>query len=248
MSRFSEKAVLVTGAARGIGLSIASAFSAEGAEVFIADLNKEAAEAAAAEVSAATGKRVRGLAVDVSDSGSCSSCVGEVVAGCGKIDILVNNAGITKDNLMLRMKEEDFDSVIAVNLKGSFLMSKAAARYMLKARAGSIVSIASVVGQTGQAGQVNYSASKAGIIGMTKSMAREFASRGIRVNAVAPGFVRTPMTAGLSEEHRAEMLSMIPLGREGEPEDIANAVLFLSDDRTSYVTGQVLAVNGGMYM
>jgi len=248
MKRFEGKTALVTGSARGIGHEIALAYSEEGASVMIADVSADASREAAERIKAVTGGRTMWTALDVTKEDSCAAAVQAAVADLGRLDILVNNAGITKDNLVLRMKEADFSAVIDVNLKGAFLMSKAAAKYMLKARSGRIVSIASVVGQTGQAGQANYSASKAGLIGLTKSMAREFASRGVLVNAVAPGFVRTKMTETLSDEAKAKITEMIPLAKIGEPSDIAAAVLFLTGEESRYITGQVLAVNGGLYM
>lgn len=248
MKRLEGKTALVTGSARGIGFEIALAFAAEGAAVAVADLSREEAAAAAAEIAAKTGAKTLGLGLDVASEASCQQALDELVKSFGKADILVNNAGITKDNLVLRMKEADFDAVISVNLKGTFLMAKAAAKLMLKARAGRIINIASVVGQAGQAGQANYSASKAGIIGLTKSLAREFAPRQVLVNAIAPGFIRTRMTEGLKEEAAAKIAEMIPLGRMGEASEVAKAALFLAGDDSAYITGQVLAVNGGLYM
>ena len=248
MKRLEGKTALITGAARGIGLEIAAAFAAEGASVALADLSLQDAASAAAGIASRTGAKAIGLALDVSKEADCEQAVGETAKAFGKVDILVNNAGITKDNLVLRMKETDFDAVISVNLKGAFLMAKAAARLMLKARAGRIINISSVVGQSGQAGQANYSASKAGLIGLTKSLAREFAPRQVLVNAVAPGFIRTRMTEGLKDEARVKISELIPLGRMGEPGDVAKAALFLAGDDSSYITGQVLAVNGGLYM
>ncbi|OGR68525.1 MAG: 3-oxoacyl-[acyl-carrier-protein] reductase [Elusimicrobia bacterium GWC2_61_19] len=248
MKRLEGKTALITGAARGIGLEIAAVFAAEGALVAIADLSAGEAAAAANDIAARTGARTLGLGLDVSKEADCERAVQETAAAFGKVDILVNNAGITKDNLVLRMKEADFDSVMDVNLKGSFLMAKAAAKLMLKARAGRIINISSVVGQSGQAGQANYAASKAGLIGLTKSLAREFAPRQVLVNAVAPGFIRTRMTEGLKDEARAKISELIPLGRMGEPGEVAKAALFLAGDDSAYVTGQVLAVNGGLYM
>ena len=248
MKPLDGKTALVTGAARGIGYEIASALAAAGAAVAVADLSAEESAAAAQQITAATGARALGLGLDVSREADCDRAVDEAAAALGKLDILVNNAGITKDTLVLRMKEADFDSVIGVNLKGAFLMSKAAARLMLKARAGRIINISSVVGQTGQAGQANYSASKSGLIGLTKSLAREFAPRQVLVNAVAPGFIRTRMTDGLKEDAKAKISEMIPLGRMGEPGEVAKAVLFLAGGDSAYITGQVLAVNGGLYM
>lgn len=248
MKRLEGKTALISGAARGIGLEIAAAFAAEGASVAIADLFPQDCETAAADITARTGAKAVGIGMDVSKEADCERAVEETVKVFGKLDILINNAGITRDNLVLRMKEADFDAVINVNLKGAFLMTKAASKLMLKARAGSIINISSVVGQTGQAGQANYSASKAGLIGLTMSCAREFAPRQVRVNAVAPGFIRTRMTENLKEEAKAKVEEMIPLGRIGEPSEVANAALFLAGDDSAYITGQVLAVNGGLYM
>jgi 3-oxoacyl-[acyl-carrier protein] reductase len=248
VKRLEGKTAIVTGAARGIGLEIAMAFAAEGACVAVADLEVKDSAAAAAEIAAKTGAKTLGLGLDVSKEADCDRAIEETQKAFGKVDILVNNAGITKDNLVLRMKEADFDAVISVNLKGSFLMAKAASRLMLKARTGRIINISSVVGQSGQAGQANYSASKAGLIGLTKSLAREFAPRQVLVNAVAPGFIRTRMTEGLKDEAKAKISEMIPLGRMGEPGEVAKAALFLAGDDSAYITGQVLAVNGGLYM
>ncbi|MDA8130753.1 MAG: 3-oxoacyl-[acyl-carrier-protein] reductase [Elusimicrobia bacterium] len=248
MKPLEGKTALVTGAARGIGLEIASAFAAAGASVAVADLSAEESTKAAADIAARFGVRAVGMALNVSSEQDCDRAVEETAKALGKLDILVNNAGITKDNLVLRMKETDFDAVIDVNLKGSFLMSKAAAKLMLKARCGRIINISSVVGQSGQAGQANYSASKAGLIGLTKSLAREFAPRQVLVNAVAPGFIRTRMTETLKDEAKAKISEMIPLGRMGEPGEVAKAVLFLAGGDSDYITGQVLAVNGGLYM
>lgn len=248
MKRLEGKTALITGAARGIGFEIAAAFAAEGALVAVADLSGPDCETAAADIAAKTGGKAVGIGMDVSKEADCERAVEETVKAFGKLDILINNAGITRDNLVLRMKEADFDAVINVNLKGAFLMSKAASKLMLKARSGSIINISSVVGQTGQAGQANYSASKAGLIGLTMSCAREFAPRQVRVNAVAPGFIRTRMTENLKEEAKAKVEEMIPLGRIGEPAEVAKAALFLAGDDSVYITGQVLAVNGGLYM
>ncbi|OGR51061.1 MAG: 3-oxoacyl-[acyl-carrier-protein] reductase [Elusimicrobia bacterium GWA2_62_23] len=248
MKRLEGKAAIVTGAARGIGLEIAMAFAAEGASVAVADLDGADSTAAAEAITARTGAKTLGLGLDVSKEADCDRAIEDTAKAFGKVDILVNNAGITKDNLVLRMKAEDFDSVISVNLKGSFLMAKAASRLMLKARTGRIINISSVVGQSGQAGQANYSASKAGLIGLTKSLAREFAPRQVLVNAVAPGFIRTRMTEGLKDEAKAKISEMIPLGRMGEPGEVAKAALFLAGEDSAYITGQVLAVNGGLYM
>jgi 3-oxoacyl-[acyl-carrier protein] reductase len=192
--------------------------------------------------------KVRGYKVNVTDSSEVDQAVGQVLKDLGRLDVLVNNAGITRDGLIMRMKDEDWDAVLAVNLKGTFLCTRAASRPMLKQRAGRIVNIASVVGLMGNAGQANYSASKAGIIGLTKSCAKEFGSRGVTVNAVAPGFIKTAMTDKLTEEQRSKMLELVPLGRLGEVADVAAAVAFLASDDAGYVTGQVLTVDGGMVM
>jgi len=238
--RLEGKTALITGSARGIGFEIAA--------VAVADLSLQDSSAAAADIASRTGAKTIGLALDVSKEADCDKAVEDTVKAFGKVDILVNNAGITRDNLVLRMKEADFDAVINVNLKGAFLMAKAASRLMLKARTGRIINISSVVGQAGQAGQANYSASKAGLIGLTKSLAREFAPRQVLVNAVAPGFIRTRMTEGLKDEARAKISELIPLGCMGEPGDVAKAALFLAGGDSAYITGQVLSVNGGLYM
>jgi len=248
MTLLAGKTALITGSARGIGLEIAAVFSAEGASVVIADISLQDSASAAADIAARTGGKAIGLALDVTKEADCERAVEETAKAFGKVDILVNNAGITRDNLVLRMKEADFDAVISVNLKGAFLMSKAVSKLMLKARSGRIINISSVVGQSGQAGQANYSASKAGLIGLTKSMAREFAPRQVLVNAVAPGFIRTRMTEALKPEAREKISELIPLGRMGEPGDVAKAALFLAGGDSAYITGQVLSVNGGLYM
>jgi 3-oxoacyl-[acyl-carrier protein] reductase len=248
MKRFEGRTALVTGAGRGIGYDIARAFAAEGAGVALTDINAGAVREAAEKLSKETGARTLPLEADSSKKADCERCVEETEKFFGGLDVLVNNAGITRDNLVLRMKEEDFQAVTDVNLKGPFLMTKAAARGMLKRRSGRIINIASVVGQSGNAGQVNYSAAKAGLIGMTKSLAREFACRQVLVNAVAPGYISTPMTEGLKEEARAKLLGMIPLERLGTGSDVARAVLFLAGEDSAYITGQVLSVNGGIYM
>ncbi len=248
MKRFEGKTVLVTGARRGIGYDIAKAFAAEGANVVMTDVNAEGVAAAAGALARETGVKTLALAADVSKCADCERSVEETLKAFEKLDVLVNNAGITRDNLVLRMKEEDFQAVLDVNLKGAFLMAKAASRSMLRARNGRIINIASVVGQSGNAGQACYSASKAGLIGLTKSMAREFAARQVLVNAVAPGYIRTAMTDGLKEEAKAKLLAMIPLERLGSGADVAKAVLFLAGEDSPYITGQVLAVNGGIYM
>ncbi|HAF94931.1 MAG: 3-oxoacyl-[acyl-carrier-protein] reductase [Elusimicrobia bacterium GWF2_52_66] len=242
------KAALVTGAARGIGFHIASLLAREGASLAILDLSPDETALAAKKLSSESGAKTIALGGNVAIEADCAEAVDKAVEAFGRLDILVNNAGITKDNLALRMKESDFDAVISVNLKGAFLMAKAASRIMLKQHSGRIINISSVVGQMGNAGQVNYSASKAGLIGLTKSLAREFASRDVLVNAVAPGFILTKMTEGLKDEAKQKLLEMIPLGRLGKPDDVAHAALFLAGEGSAYITGQVIAVNGGIYM
>ena len=241
------KVAIVTGGARGIGLAIATCLADEGVSVVISDLNGEAATVAAQKL---TAKGLAALAVktDVASAGDVTAMVAVTLAQWGRVDILVNNAGITRDGLLLRMKEEDWDAVISVNLKGAYHCIKAVLPLMTKQRSGRIVNISSIAGVMGNAGQANYAASKAALIGVTKTVAREYASRGITVNAVAPGFIDTAMTAPLSPAVREGLLKEIPLARLGSPEDIAHAVLFLSSDHASYITGQVIHVNGGMYM
>jgi len=241
------KVAIVTGGARGIGLAIATCLADEGVSVVISDLNGEAATVAAQKL---TAKGLAALAVktDVASAGDVTAMVAVTLAQWGRVDILVNNAGITRDGLLLRMKEEDWDAVISVNLKGAYHCIKAVLPLMTKQRSGRIVNISSIAGVMGNAGQANYAASKAALIGVTKTVAREYASRGITVNAVAPGFIDTAMTAPLSPAVREGLLKEIPLARLGSPEDIAHAVLFLSSDQASYITGQVIHVNGGMYM
>ena len=242
------KTALVTGASRGIGRAIAIKLASEGASVAINYAgNAKAAEEVKSIIEAAGGKAML-VQADVSSAESVDAMIKEVVEAFGGIDILVNNAGITRDGLLMRMKEEDWDAVINTNLKGVFYCTKAVSKLMMKKRAGRIVNMASVVGLTGNAGQANYAAAKAGVIGFSKTMAKELASRGITVNMVAPGYIDTDMTAVLSESVRETMVSGIPLGRAGTPEDVANAVLFLVSDDASYITGQVINVDGGMVM
>ena len=247
MGAFDGKVAVVTGAARGIGRTIAEKLAREGADVAICDLQAEWLAETAVAVQA-LGRKVLPLAVDVGDSVAVNACIAEVVKVFGKVDIMVNNAGITKDTLLVRMSDDDWDAVLRVNLKGTFLFSRAVAKHMMKQRSGAIVNIASVIGLIGNAGQCNYAASKAGVIALTKSTAKELASRGVRVNAIAPGFISSKMTDALSQEVRDQMLANIPLGRFGGPEDVARAVAFLASDEAGYVTGQVLSVNGGMVM
>lgn len=242
------KTALVTGASRGIGRAIALCLAAEGARVAINYAgNVKAAEEVKAAVEAAGGAAILCQA-DISDSAAVEAMVADVVKEFGTIDILVNNAGITRDTLLMRMKDEDFAKVLDTNLKGVFYCTKAVAKLMMKKRSGRIVNMASVVGLVGNAGQTNYAAAKAGVIGFSKSAARELASRGITVNVVAPGFIGTDMTAVLPEAVKEKTLAGIPLGKMGEPEDVANAVLFLASDQASYITGQVVNVDGGMVM
>jgi 3-oxoacyl-[acyl-carrier protein] reductase len=244
---FKGQAALVTGGARGIGRSIAEALARRGADLAIADVSLDSAQSAARELSA-LGVRAEALKLDVSRSSEVTSAFAKIASDFGRLDILINNAGITRDGLILRLKEEDWDAVINVNLKGVFLCSKEAVKMMVKQKHGRIVNIASVVAFMGNPGQANYSASKAGIVGLTKTTAREYASRGITVNAVAPGFIATAMTDALAESVRQEMLKSIPIGAFGTVEDVANAVLFLASPASGYITGQVVHVNGGMYM
>jgi len=244
---FKDRVALVTGGARGIGKEICQRLHALGAQVAVCDVNVEGARALAEELSR-SGPQARAYACDVADPKGADGCVEQVLKDFGRIDVLVNNAGITRDGLLMRMADEQWRKVLDVNLSGTFHMTRAVARPMLKARAGAIVNIASVVGVIGNAGQANYSASKAGVIGLTMTSAREFASRGVRVNAVAPGFIDTEMTAALSAEQKAKLTEAIPLGRLGTPADVARAVCFLASDEASYVTGQVLNVCGGMVM
>ena len=242
------KTALVTGASRGIGRAIALCLAAEGARVAINYAgNVKAAEEVKAAIETAGGTAILCQA-DIADNAAVEAMIADVVKEFGTIDILVNNAGITRDTLLMRMKDEDFAKVLDTNLKGVFYCTKAVSKLMMKKRSGRIVNMASVVGLVGNAGQTNYAAAKAGVIGFSKSAAKEFASRGITVNVVAPGFIGTDMTAGLPESVKEKMLTDIPLGRMGEPEDVANAVLFLASDQASYITGQVVNVDGGMVM
>jgi 3-oxoacyl-[acyl-carrier protein] reductase len=247
MELLEGRVALVTGASQGIGRACALALANAGARVALAARNSEKLSEVAQQITDAGGQAST-FALDLASEESIRAGAKAVLAEMGKIDILVNNGGITRDNLMLRMKLADWDAVLTTNLTGTFLLTQAVATAMLKARFGRIINITSVVGETGQAGQANYAASKAGLIGLTKSLARELASRNITVNAVAPGFIATPMTDVLNEQQRAAMLTQIPLDRPGTPEDIANAVTFLASEHASYITGHVLDVNGGMYM
>jgi len=247
MGQFDGKTALVTGAARGIGQCIALTLAGEGADLALCDLDK-AWLSETAEKAEALGRRVECFSVDVSDGPGVQSVVQEIAKSFGAIDLLVNNAGITKDQFMLRMSEADWDAVIAVNLKGTFLFTKAVAKPMLKQKSGAIVNIASIIGLIGNAGQCNYAASKAGVIALTKSAARELASRGIRVNAVAPGFIQTAMTDKLTDEVKERMMANIPMSALGTPQDVANLVAFLASENAGYITGQVITVDGGMVM
>ena len=242
-----DQVAIITGGARGIGKSIADKFAENGANLVIVDVNEEVAQQTADEYKA-KGLKAIALKVDVSSPEDVDKMVKTVVAEFGKVDILVNNAGVTRDNLMLRMNESDWDLVLNINLKGVFLCTKAVLRPMAKAKGGKIINIASIVGQMGNPGQANYSASKGGVIALTKTTAKEYAKKGIRCNAVAPGYINTEMTRVLSDAAKEAMLSTVPMQTMGEAEDVANASLFLASDLSNYVTGQVLGVNGGMYM
>jgi 3-oxoacyl-[acyl-carrier protein] reductase len=243
------KVALVTGASRGIGRAVAVALAARGARVFCTSTKAGGCDETLAAIrAAATGSEPQALVVDVADPAQVEALAKSVLGAAGTLDLLVNNAGITRDGLFLRMSPEDFDAVLGTNLRGAFLVCKAFARTLAKARGGRIVNIGSVVGITGNAGQANYAASKAGLVGLSKSLAQEFAGRSVTVNVIAPGFVETDMTAGLPEDVRTTMLGQIPLGRFGKSEDIAEAVAFLCSDAAAYITGQTLVVDGGMTM
>jgi 3-oxoacyl-[acyl-carrier protein] reductase len=247
MSQLANQIAVVTGAGRGIGRAIALKFAAEGADVVCVSRTQENSDKVAAEIRA-LGRKAWAHALDVADAAAVSAAAEKILAGCGRVDILVNNAGVTRDNLLMRMSEAEWDAVLDTNLKGAFLFTKAFSRALIKQRSGRIINVASVIGLIGNAGQSNYAASKAGLIGFTKSVARELASRGITANVLAPGFIETDMTAGLKEELRAGVLKQIPLGSFGQPDDIANAAVFLASLAARYITGQVLAVDGGMVM
>ncbi|WCN39056.1 3-oxoacyl-ACP reductase FabG [Aneurinibacillus uraniidurans] len=242
------KVALVTGGSRGIGRAIALALAEAGADVAINYAGNETAARETADAVTALGRKAIIIKADVANATEVDAMVKQTIDELGGMDILVNNAGITRDNLLMRMKEEEFDDVIATNLKGVFNCIKAVTRPMMKARSGRIINISSVVGVMGNPGQANYVAAKAGVIGMTKSVARELASRGITVNAVAPGFIDTDMTAVLGDDAKQALLTQIPLARLGKPEDIAHVVKFIASDEASYMTGQVFHVDGGMYM
>jgi 3-oxoacyl-[acyl-carrier protein] reductase len=243
----SSKNALITGSGRGIGREIALKLAKAGCNVAISDIDEATARSTAAEIEA-LGRKSVAVAGDVSNAADVEKMFNTVLEAFGTIDILVNNAGITRDGLIMRMKESDWDMVLNINLKSAFLCCREAARPMMKARCGKIINIASVVGIMGNAGQANYSASKAGMIGLTKTLAREFASRNINVNAVAPGFIKTAMTDKLSDADKEKLSTQIPMQRLGNPEDVANAVLFLSSSLADYMTGEVLAVDGGLVM
>ena len=243
-----DKVALITGGTQGIGYAIAEDFLRAGATVAITGRDKAKSQAAAAALSQATGGTCLGLSGDVSKGADVDALFAELLDSTKRLDILVNNAGITKDGLLMRMSEEDWDAVMATNLKGAFLCSKAACRPLLKAKGGSIINMGSVVGLAGNAGQANYCASKAGLVGFTKSLAKELASRSVRVNVVSPGFIRTAMTDELTPEQAAGMLAMIPLARFGEATEIASICRFLASDASRYMTGQVLRVDGGLMM
>lgn len=245
--RLKETSALITGAAQGIGKAVAIGMAMEGANVGIADVNIEKAEITAEEIRKLGVKSIA-IKINVSSQDEVISAFETFTKELGRLDILVNNAGITRDGLLIRMKEEDWDAVLNINLKGTFLCSKEAVKIMSKQRSGKIINISSVVAFTGNPGQANYSSSKSAVIGLTKTIAREYASRGIRVNAVAPGFIQTAMTDALPEKVKDEMKNSIPLGQFGTPDDITNAVIFLSSKESNYITGQVLHINGGMYM
>ncbi len=247
MFELNDKVALVTGSARGLGQAIAVKLAEAGADVALCDLNAEWLEETAEKVKA-LGRRAECYGVNVAEGDSVAAGIKAIEKDFGKIDILVNNAGITKDGLLMRMSEDDWDAVLNVNLKGTFLCTKAVMRGMMKQRSGTIVNIASVIGLMGNAGQANYAASKGGVISFSKTVAKELSSRNVRCNAVAPGFIRTAMTDALDEEVQNKMKELIPLSRFGEPEDVANVVLFLAGDASAYVTGQVISTCGGMVM
>lgn len=242
------KVAIITGGRRGIGRAIAEVLASRGANIILADRREDEAQEAADQISAATGRRVVPCGLDVSNHEEAKGMVHCALSEFGRVDILVNNAGITRDTLIMRMEEKDWDDVLDTNLKGAFNCTQAVVRPMIKQRYGRIINISSVSGLAGQAGQTNYSASKAGLIGFTKALAREVGSRGITVNAVAPGFVPTVLTADLPEELKESMMKVIPLARWGKPEEIAYAVAFLASDEAAYITGHVLSVDGGMMM
>ncbi len=245
---FEGKVVLVTGGSRGIGRACAVAFARRGASVVLSYAGNEAAAAEAVQLCEAAGGKAKAVRFDVADTKACAEAVESILKEQGRLDVVVNNAGVAIDGLVMRVKDEDWDKTLDTNLKGAFALIRAASRPMMKQRGGAIVNLTSIVGEMGNGGQAAYAASKAGLIGLTKSVAKELASRNIRVNAVSPGFIDTDMTSGLPEEAKKKMLEAIPLSRLGASDEIANAVLFLASDAASYITGEVLKVNGGMYM
>ncbi|MCX5700779.1 MAG: 3-oxoacyl-[acyl-carrier-protein] reductase [Candidatus Omnitrophica bacterium] len=245
--KLRDKVALITGGARGIGQAIAMTFAKEGADIVVADVNLEIAQKTAQDIEV-LGRKALALEMDVTDYVKVEDGVNKILDKFGKVDILVNNAGITKDNLIIRMSQAEWDAVINVNLKGTFNCIKAVSRPMVKQRSGKIISIASIIGLMGNFGQANYAASKAGIIALTKTVAKELASRNINANAVAPGFIQTEMTAKLSEDVKKKMLEAIPLSKLGTPGDVANVCLFLASEESSYITGQTITVDGGMVM
>ena len=246
--KLKDKVSIVTGGARGIGKEIAFLFAKEGSDIAICDVNEEILQATKEEIEAATGRKVLADKVDVTSAEQVENFVKKVLDNFGNLDILINNAGITRDNLLIRMSDAEWDSVLAVNLKGAFNCLRAVTRPMMKKRSGRIVNMASIIGIMGNAGQANYSASKGGLIALTKTVAKELGSRNINVNAIAPGFIKTDMTDKLGDEARGKLLGFIPLGRMGEPADVAKAALFLAGDESAYITGQVIQVDGGMVM
>jgi 3-oxoacyl-[acyl-carrier protein] reductase len=246
--RFENQNAIVTGAGRGIGHAIAVRLASEGARVACVSLSEENVKRTADELNKARADSAKAYAVDVADHAAVQKVGAKILEDFGKIDILVNNAGVTRDGLAMRMSVEDWDTVINTNLRGAFNFTQSIIRAMIKQRSGRIINITSVIGLIGNAGQTNYAASKAGLIGLTKSLARELASRNITVNAIAPGFITTDMTAGLSEEIKNTIQSQIPLGKTGTPEDVASTAAFLASTEASYITGQVICVDGGMVM
>jgi 3-oxoacyl-[acyl-carrier protein] reductase len=246
--RFEGKVAIITGAGRGIGRAIAERLASEGADVVICDIDKEAAERTAEEIRSKYSVKAIAISADVANEGDVNSMVEETIKNFGRVDFLINNAGITRDSLLLRMSEEEWDKVIAVDLKSVFLCTRAVIRHMMRQRFGRIVNISSVIGLRGNVGQANYASAKAGIIGFTKSAARELAGRNITVNAVAPGYIQTEMTERLPQEVKEEMLKQVPLGRPGQPEDVAGVVAFLCSEDASYITGEIIRVDGGMAM